>query len=136
MRNLRWWTLAVVAVVMTVGAARSADPEKPPPVLTADQKAFDKKVRADLFDVINRGVALYNDGEWAGCYHPFEGSLRTIGPLLDHHPKLQQLMVDGLKDAEGLARADQQAYRLREVLDKVREDLKGPAAPPPVAKNA
>jgi hemoglobin len=116
--------LAVAAAAGGAPLAYAADPEKPT-ALTADQKAFDTKLRRSLFDLINHGVDLYNGGDWAACYHLFEGSLRTINPLLDHHPQLQKLIADGLKEAETLPRADHQAFYLRKVLDKVREELKG-----------
>jgi hemoglobin len=127
----RWFIPVLLAVAVTTGGAQityAADDKAP--ALTAEQKAFDTKLRKSLFDLINRGVDLYNSGDWAGCYHLFEGSLVTAAPLLDHHPQVQKLIADGLKEAETLPRADQQAFHLRRVLDKVREELKGEGAAP------
>jgi truncated hemoglobin YjbI len=135
MRILHWFTLALLATVLMAGSVRAADPEKPPPPLTAEQKAFDMKVRKSLFDVINRGVDLYNATDHAGCYHLFEGALETVAPLLDHHPQLQMAIAAGLKDAANMNSADHQAYHLREVLDKVREGLRNVNAPAPQVKS-
>jgi hemoglobin len=124
------FTIVLLAVAATLGRAPiacAADPEKPP-ALTADQKAFDTKLRRSLFDLINRGADLYNKGDHAACYYLFDGSLQTIGPLLDHHPQLQKLIAEGLKGAEEQPQADHKAFHLRKVLDKVREELKGDGA--------
>jgi hemoglobin len=144
MRTLRWLNLALLAVVWTAGGgaiAWAADPEKPPPALTAEQKAFDLKLRKDLFDVINRGCDLYNEPVYDpyGCYRLYEGALRTAAPLLDHHPQLQKLIAKTLEDAEKTGKetgkADEAAFMLRKMLDKVRDELKNEAALPATAKS-
>jgi len=135
MRILHWFNIALLATVLTAGGVRSADPEKPPPPLTAEQKAFDTKLRRSLFDVINRGVDLYNATDHAGCYHLFEGSLGTVAPLLDHHPQLQKAIAAGLGEAAEMNSADHQAFHLRKVLDKVREELRNASAPAPQVKS-
>lgn len=127
--------LALLATVLTAVCCRAADPEKPPPPLTAEQKAFDTKLRRSLFDVINRGVDLYNATDHAGCYHLFEGALGTIAPLLDHHPQLQKAIAAGLGEAAEMNSADHQAYHLRKVLDKVRDELRNAGTPAPQAKS-
>jgi hemoglobin len=130
MRIPRSFTRALLTVVLAAAAAQlacAADPEKPP-ALTADQKAFDMKLRRSLFDVINRGVDLYNADDPKGCHQLFDGSIRTIAPLLDHHPKLQKMIADDLDLAERLPRYDLKAWHLRRMLDKVREELKGETA--------
>ncbi len=136
MRSLRCFHFVILAVVLAAGSsgfARAADPEKVGLPNKEERKAFDDKVRKSLFDLINRGVDLYNANEWASCYSLYEGSLRTIAPLLDHHPDLQKAIAEGLKEAQTMPRADVQAFHLRKVLDKVRADLKGDA-PAAVAK--
>ncbi len=134
MRNLRWWTTAVVAIFVMAGAVRAADPEKPPPSLTAEQKALDKTIRASLYHVINRGADIYTkDENPLGCYLYFQGALQAIGPLLDHHPEVQRLIVAGLNDADSKQMAWQQAFRLRDLLDEVRAKLKGDTVAPPLA---
>jgi hemoglobin len=135
MRILNWFNLALLATALMAGSCRAADPEKPPPPLTAEQKAFDTKLRKSLFDVINHGVDLYNADNHAACYHLFEGALGTIAPLLDHHPQLQKAIAAGLGEAADMNSADHQAYHLRKVLDKVREELRNANAPAPQAKS-
>src|ERR1700737_1816092 len=68
----RSFTPVLLAVAVTVGGAQStyAADEKTP-AITPDQKAFDTKLRRSLFDLVNRGVDLYNAGDWAACYHLF-----------------------------------------------------------------
>jgi hemoglobin len=136
MRILHWFNLALLAAVLSAGSVRAADPEKPPPPLTAEQKAFDTKVRRSLYDVINHGVDLYQDDkDYWGCYRLFEGALQAVTPLLDHHPQLQRAIADGLKEAADLPHPHQRAYHLREVLDKVRAELKNDSVLPRQAKS-
>jgi hemoglobin len=134
----RWGLPLLAAVMMLVRAegARAADPEKAPPPREDVHKALDDRIRKSLFDVINRGVDLYNEPNYdvAGCYHMFEGGLRAVAPLLDHHPDLQTKIADGLKGAELLPTADRRAWHLRKVLDDVRTELKTGAPVPTVAK--
>ncbi len=95
----------------------------------AQRKAADTVLYNTLRDVINRGVELYNAGDPAGCYRLYEGSLRTIAPLLEHHPKLPKIIKEYLARAEGDSYTWRRAFTLRAALDKVRETI-NPNPPP------
>jgi hypothetical protein len=109
---------------------------------TADRSAIDAVVYSTLRDVINRGADLYNSGDIAGCYRVFEGSLRTVKPLLAHHPELQKMIDSALVSAERDAYTWRRAFTLRSALDKIRAEIKPkkagekkePEKEPPVKK--
>lgn len=137
--GIRYWIAVVVLSGATAMAA--AQPAKGPPTLDElDQLAVDV-----LRDVHNRGAELYNRGDAAGCYRMYESALITVRPFLAHRPTLQKTIDSGLAEA---ARSPDgvkvQAYRLHEVIEDIRTDLKGkdkkaevkpakplPQAPPP-----
>ena len=122
MRTLSRWgpLLLAVGVLAAAGAAPAAD-EKPAGPM--DGKALDTALYNNLRDVINRGAALYNSGDQAGCYRLFEGALMTARPLLAHHPALQKAITDGLTGAEQDPMLSRRAFVLRSVLDKVRDEI-------------
>src|SRR5690349_15943662 len=98
------------------GPARTADdktpapPEPVPGPVPADKKApevtyegvtsVESVLFANLKDVINKGVDLYNGGDIPGCYRLFEGTLLTVRPLVKHRPKLVEVIDDRLAAAE------------------------------------
>ncbi|MBX9582320.1 MAG: carboxypeptidase-like regulatory domain-containing protein [Gemmataceae bacterium] len=119
-------TLGGGLVVLLVGSLAAADP--------ADPAAFDKLVRDALQDVHNRGADLYNAAkDYPGAYRLYEGSLRTVGPLLGHRPSCQSRIADGLAAAEKEADPARRAFRLHEAIEAVRAELKTPL---PAAKKA
>lgn len=119
---------ALLACAVGVSGVRAADP---PP---AD---LDKVAVEVLKDLHNRGADLYNAADAAGAVRVYETTLRAVGPFLAHRPKVQTAIVDGLAEALKLDGAKAQAYRLHEVIDQVRTELKGTAKgdePKPPAK--
>lgn len=110
------------------------------PPATIDVAAFDRLVIETLRDVHNRGAALYNDGkDYSGCYRFYEGSIRTIRPLLAHRPAIQKSIDADLAKVETMESAREKAFRLHEVIESVRRQLKdGTAAvpAPPSPKSA
>jgi truncated hemoglobin YjbI len=123
MRTLsRWGPLVLAALVLAAaGVGRAADEKTAGPM---DRKALDAALYNNLKDVVNRGAALYNSGDQAGCYRLFEGALMTVRPLLAHHPELQKAVDDALKGAEQDPMLSRRAFMLRAALDKVRADIK------------
>lgn len=109
---------ALIACCAAVGGGRAADP---PPVPTAD---LDKAAVEVLKDLHNRGADLYNAADAGGAMRLYEGTLRTLVPFLTHRPKVQKAIEDGLAEALKLDGAKAQAFRLHEVIDAVRTDLK------------
>jgi hemoglobin len=143
MRTLvRWWLAPLAAGVLAlglVGPGRAADEPH-----SAHDKAADQKLYDLLRDMINEGADLYNRGDYAGCYHLWEGSLRTLSPFLDQRADWQKSIDGALAEARGMPGMWERAWVLRRTMDKIRDDIhppkKGEAAPagpaatqPPVA---
>jgi hypothetical protein len=117
-------SLSAVAVCLALAlGGRAADP--PPATTHAD---LDKLAVEVLKDLHNRGADLYNAADAPGAMRLYEATLRAVGPFLAHRPKLQATIADGLVDAGKLDGAKAQAYRLHEVIDQVRNDLKAATA--------
>src|SRR6266481_5932472 len=87
-------------------------------------KALDKQIRASLPKVINTGADLFNEGDRAGCYRLYQGSLLTLRPLLEHRPDLQKAIDAAQADAEQQPTVSARAFALRGALDKIRENLR------------
>lgn len=111
---------ALVALAVVAGSAAS-QPPKP------DVEAV---LYANLRDVINKGVDVYNGGDIAGCYRLFEGALRTVRPLVAHRAALVEEIDGKLAAAEREAVTWRKAFALRAALDKVRSELKPKDADP------
>jgi hemoglobin len=128
MRQVTRWSVlfpACLAMMVVTNAIEAAD-EKPA-AGALDRKTLDGMVYANLKEVINHGANLYNTGDWNGCYRLYEGALMGIRPLLDHHPKLQDAIKEGIANAQQAPELHRRAFVLRTVLDQVRTDLKGGA---------
>lgn len=107
------------------------------PPATIDVAAFDRLVIETLRDVHNRGAALYNDSkDYAGCYRFYEGTIRTIRPLLAHRPTIQKSIDDDLAKLDAMETSREKAFRLHEMIESVRGKLKDTAQPPPMPKSA
>lgn len=114
--------LTLVAFLAPTLLARAADPPAASaPVSTAE---LDRLAVEVLKDLHNRGADLYNAADAGGALRLYEGALRSVGPFLAHRPKVQAAIADGLTDAFKLDGAKAQAFRLHEVIDQVRNDLK------------
>jgi hemoglobin len=133
-RWLRRWGPPLIAVAVTLatalGGAVGAD-EGP-----LDRKALNDRVVLTFRDVINKGADMYNSGDWAGCYHLYEGALMAVRPLLDHKPALQKDIDAALADAGREPVVWQRAVVLRRVIDRMRTDLSGGKIAPPPTKTA
>jgi hemoglobin len=119
-----WRTRAAgvsLAVVMVVAPALAQNNGA---AKAQSQKPLDKQIRALLPKVINAGADLFNEGDRAGCYRLYEGSLLTLRPLLEHHPDLQQAIDAAFADADKQRSVGARAFSLRAALDKIRETLK------------
>ena len=128
--------LLILAMHGTPLVGRSETGQAPPaPGIDPERKAFDKLVHDLLRDVINAGADLYNQGDRAGCYHLYRGSVLTVRPLLSHHTDLQKRIDHGLADAERQPSMGARAFALRSILDQVRTTLKpADTAKPPEEK--
>lgn len=110
------------------------------PPATIELTALDRMVIDSLKDVHNRGAELYNDAkDYTACFRMYEGALRTVRPLLAHRPATQKTIDAGLAKLADDDTARERAFRLHEVIEKVRGELRdapkpaGPPMPPPVS---
>jgi hypothetical protein len=71
---------------------------------------------------INVGASLYNEGEYASCYHVYEGAAldleRKLGPQCK---KAARALAAGRKRAATLREAHEQAWALRDAFDGLLE---------------
>lgn len=105
-------------LVLFASGTLAADP-KPPTQADLDKIAVDV-----LKDVHDRGADLYNAADAAGAQRLYEGALRTVSPFLAHRPKVQKVIADGLAEAAKMNGVKPQAFRLHELIEQVRADLK------------
>jgi hemoglobin len=119
-----WRTRAAAVSLSILLVAGSALAQDNPAAKTPDQKSLDKQIRALLPKVINSGADLFNEGDRAGCYRLYQGSLLTLRPLLQHHQDLQQAIDAAFADADKQRSVGARAFALRAALDKIRETLK------------
>ena len=101
---------------------------------------WDKLVVDALKQAHNKGADLYNTGDAAGGFRLYQGALLTARPLLAHRPAAQKIIDDGFAEvAKSAGMVKLQAFRLHEVIEHVRGELKAglkadaarPAAPKP-----
>jgi hypothetical protein len=106
----------MIAIVVTAFAVAA------PPI---EPTTLDRQIVDSLRDVHDRGAKLHNDSnDAAGCHRLYEGALRTVRPLLGHHPDVQNRIDTGLAKIETLAGDRDKAFALHELIEAVRGDLK------------
>jgi hemoglobin len=120
---MRTLTLAGCLVLLCTCTVAYAD-DKAEPKQTAEQKALDASIRKSLFDVTDYGAKLHNSGDVAGGYRVFQGGLISVRPLLNHHPEFQAYIREGLNAADRMPDVEKSSFKLRAILDNVREGLK------------
>lgn len=84
---------------------------------------------AILKEVHNLGAGLYNGGDPVGAFRLYEGALRTCAAFLEHRPAVQQRIRDGLAEVDRTDGGRVRAFRLHELMEEVRADLKATRAP-------
>ncbi|QEL15978.1 hypothetical protein [Limnoglobus roseus] len=96
-----------------------------PPTPTVRTTDLDRIVLASLKEVHNKGAELYNAGDHAGALRLYQGGLIVAKPLLDHRAKQQTEIHEGLDQVtKSTADVKLKAFRLHEVIEQVRGDLK------------
>jgi|SRR5579883_2238838 len=87
--------------------------------------ATDKRILETLKEVHNNGAGLYNAGQHAEAFHLYLGALVVARPFLDHRPAVQAVIADGLAEVAAVTgNTKLNAFRLHEVIEQVRADLK------------
>ncbi len=133
----------MVAVAVLVGAVALArgdelpgagaaprealQPTKAPPPRPAgedakplDRSEIDRRVARVVFDAAKTGATMYNSGNHEGCFRLYEGTLRAVAPMIDHHPKLAEFVRDRLTKCENM-KAAEGAFELRKAIDLVQQ---------------
>ncbi len=73
----------------------------------------------------NRGAELYNAGEHVAAFRLYQGALLSVRSFLKHRPQVQAHIEEGLSQVEESVADDKlKAYRLHEVIEQTRADLK------------
>jgi hypothetical protein len=108
----------LVGLLMTIPPAVADHP----PALSAAE--LDRIALDTLKDVHNRGAALYNTGDTLGCFRMYQGALLAIRPYLAHRPAIRTQIENGLADVEKGTVVKIQAFRLHEVIEQARSELK------------
>lgn len=136
MSHRLWANIAVFAVI--VGLASTSGFTADPP---ADKSAFDRQISDSLRDMHNKAAELFNTAkDYNGSYRMFQGGLLVVRPMLSHRPDVQQLLDQGLQEAEKLASLPDRAMRLHKTIEDMRAKLRPPLevkagdpkpAPPP-----
>jgi hemoglobin len=133
--------VAILGCVSLFSSSRADEPKdkkesKEPIPQPGPVKNLDKAIHANLREIINHGAELFNkQGDHYGCYRVWDGSLRTLRPMLEHYPALQKAIDEGLANAAKLPRASDRAFELRKVIDNIRDTLVPPEKVDPKDKN-
>jgi hypothetical protein len=119
-RCWRVGVLVVGAIMMAFAGSNTAQEKK------AYEKHDTTALYSSLRDVINNGAKIFNEGDHAGCYRMFQGSLQTVRPFMA--PGLQKKIDEGLGQADEMRTFAEKAYKLRSILDEVRTQMKPASA--------
>ncbi len=116
MQMRRWLAApAVLGVLFSLAINGGSAQDAKPVHEKHDQSALFYSLR----EVIVIGIDLYNNqGDHAGCYRVFHGSLVSVKPFLS--ADLKKKIDDSLKAAERMPLMADRAFELRKALDEIR----------------
>lgn len=117
-----WQRLFLGVCAMISSGTAFAQAPAPAGGLSAVQ--LEQAVADSLKEVHNRGADLYNRGDAAGAYRMYEGALSAVRPFVAHRPAILKAIEDGLNETAKTDGVKIQAFRLHEVIEQVRVDLK------------
>ena len=124
---------------LPLSVAVAQPPAKPPTLIDLNKQAVEAlRVQHD------RGADLYNAGDAGGAVKVYETALGTVSAFLAHQPVIQKTIGDGILDARKADGDKARAFKLHEVVEQVRTDLRAetkkleaePKKPDPVAPPA
>ncbi len=111
----------VAAVLLLTSFVVAADPPPAKPLTPAD---LDKLAVDTLRAVHDRGADLYNAADAPSAYRLYEGALLTVSPFLAHRPAVQKVIADGLTEVGKTDGVKARAFRLHEIIELVRGELR------------
>jgi hemoglobin len=94
-------------------------------------REIDSRIDQGIYRTIGIGAPIFNQGDQAGCYRLYQGTLLAIEPMLGHRAELRQEVAKGLQAVELLPTYAQRAMDLRKILDRVLNAVR--SSPIPVA---
>jgi hypothetical protein len=95
-------------------------------VAEANEPMPDRQLSLILRDVHDRGAALHNNGDSAGCYRMYQGALLVARQMLGHRPEVQKSITAGMQLAERETQIANRAIKLHELIEAVRTELAKP----------
>ena len=112
----------LLALLLLPAVAVAQPAPKPPTLADLSKKAVD--VLRVLHD---RGADLYNGGDAPGAVKVYQTALGAVSPFVAHHPAIQKAIADGLAEADKADGDRAKAFKLHEVIEQVRTDLRAEA---------
>ena len=121
--------LQVLSGLMFLSAAfgLGADAQQPKAV---SESELDRIASDVLKEMHNKGAELYNANDSAGCLKVYSTALQSVRPFLKHRAAIQKTIDAGLLEVEKLDGAKARSFRLHEIIERVRADLKAEPALP------
>jgi hemoglobin len=114
MKRFVSWSVSAFLFLISLTSVGLADEGAMSPAV------LDGLVDKAIFDAINAGVPVYNQGDAAGCYRIYQGALVGISPFLGYRPELQDAVKKSLASASTFGSYAQKAVTLRTALDEIR----------------
>ena len=94
------------------------------------ESELDRTASDVLKEMHNKGAELYNANDSAGCLKVYSTALQSVKPFLKHRPAIQKTIDAGLIEVDKLDGAKARSFRLHEIIERVRADLKAEPALP------
>ncbi|MBV8317568.1 MAG: group 1 truncated hemoglobin [Planctomycetaceae bacterium] len=114
----------VLALQATTGRSDEGSPST---------RELDSRIDRAIYQTVNLGAVIFNQGDHAGCYRLYQGALLSLEPMLAHRAGVRQEVAKGLRDVDALPTYTQRAIELRRVLDNVLAAVRSGPAPDAVA---
>lgn len=125
-------TVTRFAWALILGLVATAVSAQPPAPKSIPESDLDRIAMDVLKEMHNKGAVLYNAGDAAGSFRVYNTTLLCVKPFLQHRPAVQKSIDTGIAEAEKSDTVKLQAYRLHELIERVRAELKPVKKRPPL----
>ena len=109
------------------GHAKRNVPALPIKILDGCSRGSVALIVKSIGEAIEIGAPLYNDGNFAGCYHVYDGAAGDLERKLVLESSCQKpakALAEGRRKASHLASASDQAWAMRDTFDGLVEVIK------------
>ncbi|MCS7021345.1 MAG: group 1 truncated hemoglobin [Gemmataceae bacterium] len=96
-----------------------------------ERSELDRRIVTIVYETALLGTEIYNKGNHEGCYRLYQGALMALESVLDHRPRLQQMIREKMTLASRL-KPDEGAHVLREALDEIQNTIAPSSRPPDI----